>query len=151
MGRTVLDTERYVPYFLTFLSNKLSTSTSALFRKHFRIGVAEWRVMSVLASKPNINANQVASCLGTDKGAVSRSVQRLERLGWISVCQSEEDNRVRTIELSPAGLAVHDQIITIALEREKRLLSSLTADEREALIRCLHKLRNAVATIDCST
>jgi DNA-binding MarR family transcriptional regulator len=66
------------------------------------------------------------------------------------VCQSEDDNRARTIELSPAGLAVHDQIITIALEREKRLLSSLTPDEREALIRCLHKLRTAVATIDCS-
>ena len=151
MGRTVLDTERYVPYFLTYLSNKLSTSASALFRKHFKIGVAEWRVMSVLASKPNIKANQVASYLGTDKGAVSRSVQRLEWLGWISVCQSEDDNRVRTIELSPAGLAAHDQIIAIALEREKRLLSSLTPDEREALIRCLHKLRRAVATIDHPT
>lgn len=147
-GRTVLDTERYVPYFLTYLSNKLSTGASALFRKQFKIGVAEWRVISVLASKPNVKANQVAAYLGTDKGAVSRSVQRLERLGWISAFQSEDDNRARTLALSPAGLAVHDQIITIALEREKRLLSSLTAEEREALIRCLHKLRTAVATID---
>src|SRR5262245_12190948 len=87
MGRTVLDTERYVPYFLTFISNKLSTSASALYRRRFKIGVAEWRVMSILASKPNIKANQVAMHLGTDKGAISRSVQRLEALGWICVSQ----------------------------------------------------------------
>lgn len=147
-GRTVLDSDRHVPYFLTFISNKLSTSASALYRQRFKIGVAEWRVISVLASKPGIRANQVAAYLGTDKGAISRSVQRLDRLGWISLSQSENDSRSWTIDLSPAGLAMHDQIIDIALERERRLLSTLTADEREVFIRCLHKLRSAVAAVD---
>ncbi len=148
--RTVLDTEKHVPYFLTFISNKLSASASALFRKRFKIGVAEWRVISVLASKPNINANQVAAYLGADKGAISRSVQRLEELGWIALSRSENDNRSWTIGLSPVGLTAHDQIIKIALERERKLLSSLTAGERETFIRCLHKLRNAVVAMDCS-
>jgi DNA-binding MarR family transcriptional regulator len=144
MGRTVLDTDRHVPYFFTFISNKLSNSASALYRKQFRIGITEWRVMSVLASKPNINGNQVASYLGTDKAAISRSLRRLEKLRWVSLSQDKNDSRSRTIQLSSAGLTAHDEIIKVALDREKRLLSTLSAEEREIFIRCLQKLRGAV-------
>jgi DNA-binding MarR family transcriptional regulator len=147
-GRKVLDTEQHVPYFFTFISNKLSNNASALYRSRFNIGITEWRVMSVLASKPNIHANQIAAFLGTDKAAISRSLKRLEELKWIKPSTTQIDRRSRTIQLSAAGLAVHDQIIEIALEREKELLAVLTPEEQRLFVGFLQKIRNAVLDLE---
>lgn len=148
LGRVVLDSDRHVPYFFTFISSKLSHGASRLYRKLFKIGITEWRIMSVLAGTPDVSANQIGISLGINKGAVSRSLQTLEKMKLISLSQVEHDNRSKTIKLSSAGLALHDKIIAIALERERLLLSSLTAEEREAFIDTMRKLRSAVTRVN---
>lgn len=104
--------------------------------------------MSVLAGTPDVSANQISISLGVNKAAVSRSLQILEKMKLISLSQVEHDNRSKTIKLSPAGLALHDKIIAIALERERLLLSPLTVEEREAFILTMRKLRSAVSTVN---
>lgn len=143
-GRVVLDTERHVPYFFTFISNKLSSTASAHYRRSFNIGITEWRIMSVLASMPGIHASRIAALLGTDKAIVSRGLKRLEELKWIKLSSTQIDRRSRTLQLSAAGLAVHDQIIEIALKREKKLLAALSPEEQKTFIRLLQKIRNTV-------
>lgn len=143
-GRIVLDTEQHVPYFFTFISNKLSNNASALYRSRFNIGITEWRVMSVLASKPDIHANQIAAFLGTDKAAISRSLKRLEELKWIKPSPTQIDRRSRTIRLSSAGFTVHDEIIELALQREKKVLSVLSPEDQKTFIRILKRIRDAV-------
>jgi DNA-binding MarR family transcriptional regulator len=143
-GRVVLDTEQHVPYFFTFISNKLSNDASALYRSRFNIGITEWRVMSVLASKPDIHANQIAAFLGTDKAAISRSLKRLEELKWINPSPTQIDRRSRTIRLSSAGFTVHDEIIELALQRERKVLSVLSPEDQKTFIRILKRIRDAV-------
>ena len=41
-----LDLDRYVPGLLLWLSNKMSSSASSLYRARFDLGVADWRVLS---------------------------------------------------------------------------------------------------------
>lgn len=148
LGRTVLDSDRHVPYFFTYISSKLSHGASQLYRKLFDIGITEWRIMSVLAGTPDVTANQICLSLGINKGAVSRSLQTLEEMKLILLTQVKTDNRSKTIRLSSSGFALHDKIVLIALEREQVLLSSLSADEREALIATMKKLRTAVAKVN---
>ncbi|MFT6668812.1 MAG: DNA-binding MarR family transcriptional regulator [Afipia broomeae] len=73
--RKTLNSERHVPYFFDYISNKLSNSA----RKRFNLGVSEWRIMSVLASTPKLSAHQLSSMLGIDKGAINRSLQKWKR------------------------------------------------------------------------
>jgi len=59
------------------------------------------------------------------------------------------DRRQRSLSLTVKGRRLHDQILPIALERERILLSSLTDGERKQLLALLRKLRaNVVAVND---
>ena len=147
-GRQVLDLERHVPYFFTYISNRLSRGASDTYRKHFGLGITEWRVMGVLAGMPNISAIQIINAIGLDKGAVSRSLDTLDKQGLTTSTPDPKDNRSRLIKLSRAGQSLHDKVIVAALEREERLLSKLTAEEVETLIVCLRKMQAIVPYVN---
>ena len=42
-----LNLDRYVPGLLLWLSNKMASSASSLYRTHFDLGVADWRVLGL--------------------------------------------------------------------------------------------------------
>jgi DNA-binding MarR family transcriptional regulator len=140
----VLDLDRHVPYFFTFISNRLSRGASDTYRSHFGIGITEWRVMGVLADMPGVTANQIITAIGLDKAAVSRSLRELERQRLVVGEPDPDDNRARIIRLSKAGDDLHDRVVGAALAREKRLLAALSPSEHETLIVCLRKLKAAV-------
>jgi DNA-binding MarR family transcriptional regulator len=148
LSRPVLDLERHVPYFFTYISNRLSRGASETYRKHFGLGITEWRVMGVLAGLPNITANQVINAIGLDKGAVSRSLGVLEKRRLVKSEPDPSDKRSRLMRLSQAGDALHDRIIVAALAREERLLSPLSPEEIEGLIVCLRKMRAVVPYVN---
>ncbi|HEX7855350.1 MAG TPA: MarR family winged helix-turn-helix transcriptional regulator [Sphingobium sp.] len=147
-NRVTLDLDRHVPYFFTYISNKLSRGASDTYRKHFGLGITEWRVMGVLAGMPDISANQIISAIGLDKGAVSRGLHVLEQERLVTSEPDPKDNRSRIMRLSKSGNALHDRIIVAALAREKRLLSTLSPEEVEILIVCLRKLRANVPYVN---
>lgn len=106
-----LNLSRYVPGLLTFLSNKLATGASHCYRKHFGIGVVEWRVLSMLAVENHITANRICQVIGLDKSAVSRSLQSLEAAGYVSGQVDTVDARRYTVSLTDNGQALHDRVL----------------------------------------
>jgi DNA-binding MarR family transcriptional regulator len=147
-GCPVLDLTSYVPALLTFVSNKLSRSGSALYRRHFGVGIIEWRILAMLAVEPAIPATRVCQVIGLDKGPVSRSLAFMERRGLVTIRADEADTRRRLATLTPAGRALHDRIIVVALERERRLLSCLTPEQRAALVELLNLLHDNLAAVN---
>jgi DNA-binding MarR family transcriptional regulator len=138
----VLDLRAYVPALLTFLANKLTRSGSALYRREFGVGITEWRIMSMLAVEPWIPAQRICQVIGFDKGPVSRGLAALDRMGLLAFRAEGADPRRRRIALSPAGRALHDRIIQVALAREQRLLACLTPAQRAALVEALNLLHD---------
>lgn len=144
MSPTRLDLDRYVPALLTFVSNKLARGASATYRRHFGIGVTEWRIISLLALEPGIPAQRICNVIGFDKALVSRSVQILQQRGDVLVQSDRTDNRRRTITLTASGLNLHDRVIKVALERERLLLADMTAAELTTLLKLLHHMHRRV-------
>ncbi|MBX3121557.1 MAG: winged helix-turn-helix transcriptional regulator [Nitrospira sp.] len=147
-GTIVLDSERHIPYFFTYISNKLSYGAGKIYRELFGIGITEWRVMSVLAAQPNVGAHQICALLGIDKAVVSRSLRRLEELKLVKFTHTKPNGKVRPLALSRLGMSRHGKMIEIALEREQLLLSVLTAEEKIALVHMMKKLRTAVDKVN---
>jgi DNA-binding MarR family transcriptional regulator len=147
-GGTVLDLTSYVPALLTFVSNKLTRSGSALYRRHFGVGITEWRILAMLAVEPSIPATRICQVIGFDKGPVSRSLALMEGRGLVTIRPDEADTRRRLATLTPAGRALHDRIIVVALERERRLLSCLTAEQRSTLVEVLNLLHDNLADVN---
>ncbi|GAB3735227.1 MarR family transcriptional regulator [Luteimonas pelagia] len=135
-----LELERFLPYRLSVLSNRISDAIASAYRGRFGLGVTEWRVMAVLGRHPGLSAGEVAQRTAMDKVAVSRAVARLLARGLLARDTHGDDRRRSVLALSGEGRRVHDQVVPLALEYERRLLAPLDADERAQLERLLGKL-----------
>jgi DNA-binding MarR family transcriptional regulator len=144
-GRTgraeqVLDLDRYVPALITFIANKLSRTATVLYQKRFGVNVTEWRILALLAIEPEISAARICHVIGFDKGPVSRTLAAMEERGLVAIKADQQDGRTYSISLTAKGFTAHDQVIAVALERERRLLSCLSKPEREVLIELLRRV-----------
>lgn len=139
-GAPTIDLERYVPGLLTFLANKLSRGASMLYRRHFGVGIIEWRVMALLAIEPGITAARICHVIGLDKAPASRALSALRAQGLVEEERDPRDQRRRLARLTAEGHALHDRIIALALARERHLLGCLDRAERETLIALLNRL-----------
>ena len=143
----LLDLNRYVPAFITFIGNKLSNSATAFYQKNFGVNVTEWRIISQLAIEPGIPASRICQVIGFDKGPVRRNLAALQQRGLLTIRTAPDDGRTHSITLTARGRAIHDKVIVAALEHERRLLSCLKKDEREVLIDLLRRLHENLGAV----
>lgn len=146
-----LDLDRYVPFFLSSIGNKLSRGASRLYLGKFGVGVNEWRLLANLKVRGTASAGAICEASGIDKAAASRAVGRLQELDLVRAVGDPNDGRSRRLSMTEAGEALHDRIITVALERERALLSGLTASERDDLIELLRRLYANVDLLEVQT
>ncbi|MEO8459433.1 MAG: MarR family winged helix-turn-helix transcriptional regulator [Dokdonella sp.] len=135
-----LELDRFLPYRLSVLSNRISQTIAHLYETRFGLGVTEWRVMAVLGRYPRLSANEVAERTAMDKVAVSRAVNRMIEDGRLVRETHDNDRRRSVLELSDAGYTVYDEVAPLALDYERRLLAALSTDERSELDRLLSQL-----------
>lgn len=133
-----LDLERYVPGLLLWLSNKVSSSASALYHEKFGIGVTEWRVLAYFKIYPWSTASTACELMGLDKAAVSRAIATLVANGSLK----SRPQGLRKIEytVTSAGNKVHDSIYGYAMEREEALLAGIKPKQRELLVLLLKQM-----------
>jgi len=136
----VLELERFLPYRLSVLSNRVSSMIARIYTERFALGVTEWRVMAVLGRYPDLSANEVAQRTAMDKVAVSRAVARLIESGRLQRDTHGDDRRRSVLRLSEAGYGIYDEVAPLALAFERRLLGDLAEDERALLFRLLDRL-----------
>ena len=146
-GRAVVDISTYIPYFLEAVNNAWSRGASQYYLSNFGIGIVEWRVVSMLAIEPRIPASRACEEIGLDKAATSRALRRLNDLGYLEFEAAVSDPRRKIWWLNDKGYGLHDKIIVIALEREKRLITGVDPDDLEAFLRTVRIMRRNVDII----
>jgi DNA-binding MarR family transcriptional regulator len=143
----MIDLERYVPALITFIANKLSRSATALYQRRFKVNVTEWRILVLLAIEPGIPASRICHVIGFDKGPVSRTLSVMQERDLVTIKTDPKDGRTHSISLAPKGREIHDRIMVIALDRERRLLACLREDEREVLIDLLGRVHGNLGAV----
>ena len=136
----VLELERFLPYRLSVLSNRVSQTIADTYVERFGLAVTEWRVIAVLGRYPDLSANAVADRTAMDKVAVSRAVARLLDRGLLQREMHGDDRRRSVLALSEAGYGIYDEVAPLALECERRLLAHLDAAERATLDSLIDRL-----------
>ncbi len=144
----VLDLDRFVPALLVKISDRLTSGSSRTYRQNFRVGITEWRIMARLAIEPWSPPQAIGQLVGLDKAAVSRSIRVLERRMLVEVRPHPSDNRSYVLALTQTGRRLHNRILRVALEREERLLSCLTMQERDQFIDMLNRLQRRLPLVD---
>jgi DNA-binding MarR family transcriptional regulator len=141
----VLELDRFLPYRLSVLSNRISQDIAALYADKFGLTVTQWRILAVLGRYPDLSATEVAERTAMDKVAVSRAVTSLLADGRLKRHTHGDDRRRSVLELSAKGYKVYDVVAPLALDYERRLLDGLRDDERAALDRLLTRMEESEA------
>ena len=147
----VIDLDRYVPGYLTWISNKLSGGASQAYLTAFGTGIETWRLLVLLAIERTMSAQYACRVIGMDKASVSRSFKRMQAEGLITMALDAKDGRLRLATLTDKGQALHDEIRELALERERALLNPLSPAERELLVDLLHRLHDNLPSVEEAT
>jgi DNA-binding MarR family transcriptional regulator len=146
-----VDLERYTPALFTWIANKLSSGASANYLKLFGVGIETWRCLVLLAIDSPISAQKVSRMIGMDKASVSRCFKRMQMEGIITISADQIDRRAKLAHLTPKGRRLHDEIIGLALERERAFLSVLEPEERDVLIGLLNRLHDNLPMVEQKT
>lgn len=147
----VVDLERYVPAFLTWIANKLSRGASQAYLAAFDVGIETWRILVLLAIHRSISAQGVSRIIGMDKASVSRAFKSMQARSLITIGLDGGDGRVRLATITAKGRKLHDQIFGVALERERAFLSVLSPAETDTLIGLLHRLHDNLPAVEQAT
>ncbi len=132
--------DEHVPTLVGILANRLRRAASGYYRRHYGIGIVEWRVMMLLGRRPDLSANQIGVETDLDKGAVSRSLGVLRRKRLISIVRKHRSSRQGLIMLTEKGRYLHRLIVVDARKRQDRLLAGMTPEQIGMFLGILRQL-----------
>src|SRR5581483_2777114 len=98
--------------------------------------LATWVVLSALSDVGIVSQAALASHVHLEGATITHHIDRLEREGLVQRRLDPSDRRVRRLELTPAGEALHARL----LEAARQFDGKLTAGLGEPDVATLHRL-----------
>ena len=141
--RRLLNLDGSCTYHLVSLANQISAQSSQAYRAEFGLGVMEWRCLAFIALEEEISAAGICELSKIDKALVSRTLKKLESLGYVE--RSSANVRPRPLRLTPAGNRLHDDMLERAIAGERNLRSNLSARETSEFLRIAIKMQRNIA------
>lgn len=138
----------FLPYRISRLAEKVSSSLATVYASRFDISVAQWRILATLSAFPGASATFVAARCNLDKVKVSRAVYDLETREFVARRRQQQDGRASEMHLTLAGQRLFKEIAPLALEWEQDFLAALSQADRTQLSQLLSKLDCGVASAD---
>jgi DNA-binding MarR family transcriptional regulator len=105
----------------------------------------EFEILCALArSDRPLRASEVTTATMTSGASTTKHADRLARAGFIERLPFERDGRVVLLQLTDAGREIVDREFPARVERDRRMLEGLDADERQTLANLLRRVAGNV-------
>lgn len=141
LAETGLDS--FAPYLMNRITRNYNEGMSAVMETA-GLTVPKMRALSVLMARGALPLGDLAVLAISEQSTMSRIVDQMERDGLVSRTPSQSDHRVRVVDLTQDGRALHDRLWPIFAAGQDKLLGTLTEDERRQLLGLLRKILHAV-------
>ena len=148
---SAVDLDKYVPAYFIWIANKLTRGASQHYLNLFGVGSEVWRCMVLLAIHDTISAQQISQIIGMDKSSVSRCFKQMAAKKLIALELDDTDGRIRLASLTLHGRHIHDQILGIALARERALVQVLKPEEIDTLLGLLKRVHENLPAVELAT
>src|SRR3954469_21609928 len=100
---------------------------------------AQCHVLHLIEPGRPIPMGQLAEALACDASNVTGLVDRLESRGLVRRQPSDEDRRIKVLQLTAAGIRLRSVVLE-RMTKPPETLSRLSADEQRALVNILKRL-----------
>jgi DNA-binding MarR family transcriptional regulator len=125
---------RRVPAYLIRRLHMICTAVVAEAFEDEDMPVAQWAVLSIIESHPEIDQSRLAEVVAIDKTNTGRLVDQLEAKGLVERRPNDSDRRVWMLCCTPLGRKIRKRLRPRALATQERLLSCLEPAQRELFI-----------------
>jgi len=105
-----------------------------------QITPVQWAALRRVQAQPGIDQSALARGIALDTSTIAGVVERLELRGLLLRKPSPTDRRLRTLYLTPEGLALTAKVTDITIEVQNWLLEPLSELEQAQLKSCLRKV-----------
>jgi len=107
------------------------------------IGLLQLAVLAHIDDYPDIDQSRLAEKVSIDRTNTGRIVDQLEAMGLVDRRVNGSDRRARVLRLTPRGGQLRRKLRPLSRAAQDRLLSSLSAREREVLLDLLVRIVKA--------
>ena len=111
------------------------------------VSAAGGLALGVLRDRGAMSPSELGERLIVTRATVTGVVDSLERRGFVRRSPDPVDRRRLVIEITPAGLAVVQELRTIIHRNEKAWLSTLSEPELRSYIEQLHRIQDSLASV----
>jgi DNA-binding MarR family transcriptional regulator len=130
----------FTPFRLNRLAAGVSDHLSEVYKQCFGLEIPEWRVIATVGPAWSCTAQHIADTTRMHKTRVSRAIAHLVKRGLIERASNADDRREMELHLTKAGRAMYTELVPLALERERALLSCFNEEELRAFNEGLERL-----------
>lgn len=108
------------------------------------IGFPEQLVLMTLLANGALNQEAIASRLDLDKGAIAKTIAKLESKGLVTRQPNPEDKRQKIVEATPQADGIAQAMERTLDSLNKSIFAGLTPDEvNQACVLLAHMAKNA--------
>ena len=93
----------------------------------------QWMVLNVLHHQMGQTPAKIAECIGIDRSAITRLVDRLESKGFVEREHDKSDRRSIKIHMTSLGEQMMARINDLAYQHQMHFLKGLHSSEQRAL------------------
>ncbi len=138
----MLDLNSHLPFRIAVLSNLIKQGSSDRFVQHSGMAAREWRVLAIIGLKQQSTPAEIAEATGLDRATVTRAVQRLLQIEFISKTCNPEDGRSHFLQLTAKGTEKFNEIIPQMEYSGSQFDEVLTQGEKALLLELIEKLQS---------
>lgn len=104
---------------------------------------AQWSILYYLNNYGSATLVELANYQGVEKPTITRTIARLEELGYVEHVPSK-DKREKRMQLTELGKKVYSEVRVTIDQYEQEILKGITEEEQLAAIRIMGEIRNNI-------
>lgn len=108
---------------------------------------AQWLAVGVVRRHPGISQAELADYLDVEPITVARTIDRLEKSGWIERRPDPQDRRVKRLSLTPRVQGVVEQMRAVSMGLRGEASRGLSSKDHQLLLRLLKQMKDNLTTL----
>ncbi len=132
-----------IGYRINKVANNINKELNQILSQ-YDIAVEQRATLEIIKFEENVNQTMIAQLLGKDKTTISRSLNTLEKKGFIIKNEIQNDKRVNVIKLTQKGEDVLENSQKDINAYRQKLHATLQTHETLFLFNCLDKISTVI-------
>ncbi|MHC8380971.1 MarR family winged helix-turn-helix transcriptional regulator [Pseudomonas sp. LB3P14] len=109
----------------------------------YDVSVTQCYAVETLVKRGALRLQVLAEEMFLDKSTASRVIDTLERKGYVSRVEDEEDRRAVRIQATDAGRELYEKIRADLITEERAMIENLSAEARQGALSLLRQITRA--------